>query len=133
MSARQSASEQRRQRNEEEGCIQFVSADPRGNVPGTVAWKSIRDRDAASRNAHGPGIQQLFRDCWEWTASLYSRCRGYKPLARRLGRVQRQVYVQSDDSRGLSRVMPAQAITTSFNRQRAGNSRMRLTSQGSQL
>ena len=35
--------------------------------------------------AQGPGIKQLFGDCWEWTASAYTGYPGYKPLPGPLG------------------------------------------------
>ena len=35
--------------------------------------------------ATGVGIEQLFGDCWEWTASAYSRYPGYKPVPSVLG------------------------------------------------
>ena len=40
-------------------------------------------------------IQRIFGDVWEWTASPYAPYPGYATASRRLGRVQRQVHVQS--------------------------------------
>jgi dimethylhistidine N-methyltransferase len=48
--------------------------------------------------ARGAGIEQLFGDCWEWTASAYTGYPGYKPLPGALGRIQRQVHVRPNDS-----------------------------------
>ena len=51
------------------------------NVEGNLL-ESGRLHPAAAR---GAGIQQLFGDCWEWTASAYTGYPGYKPLPGALG------------------------------------------------
>ena len=58
-----------------------------GNLMETNIW-----HPAASNNS-----KQFIGDVWEWTSSSYAPYPGFKPLAGSLGRVQRQVHVQSDD------------------------------------
>ena len=35
--------------------------------------------------ARGDGLEQMFGECWQWTASAYAPYRGYRPLAGALG------------------------------------------------
>ena len=46
--------------------------------------------------ASDDGLDQLFGDSWQWTASTYTGYPGYKPLPGALGEY-RQVYVRPDD------------------------------------
>jgi ergothioneine biosynthesis protein EgtB len=53
-------------------------ADPAGNFADSGA---LHPHPAA----HGSGLQQLFGDAWEWTASPYAPYPGFRPLAGSLG------------------------------------------------
>jgi ergothioneine biosynthesis protein EgtB len=57
-------------------CVASESS-PNGNLLGTGRLHPAK--------ARGAGIEQLFGDCWEWTASAYTGYPGYKPLPGALG------------------------------------------------
>ena len=52
-------------------------APPKGNLLDTGRFHPAR--------ASGVGVEQLFGDCWEWTASAFTGYPGYKPLPDVLG------------------------------------------------
>jgi ergothioneine biosynthesis protein EgtB len=60
-------------------------------LPTEAEWEFVASRGLLRGNlletgrlhpttANGVGLEQLFGDCWEWTASAYSAYPGYKPL-----------------------------------------------------
>ena len=73
--------------------------------------ESGRLHPAAER---GAGIQQLFGDCWEWTASAYTGYPGYKPLPGALGEYNGKFMSGQMILRGGSCVTPASHIRATY-------------------
>jgi ergothioneine biosynthesis protein EgtB len=65
-------------------------------LPTEAEWETVASEEPVIGNffeggrlhpaaASGAGMEQLFGDCWEWTASAYTGYPGYKPLPGALG------------------------------------------------
>lgn len=65
-------------------------------LPTEAEWECVASQTSPHGNlldkarlhpaaAHGVGLEQLFGDCWEWTASAYLGYPGYKPIPGALG------------------------------------------------
>jgi formylglycine-generating enzyme required for sulfatase activity len=122
--------------------ISFFEADAfarwRGcRLPTEAEWELVASQEPRTGNfldtgrlhpaaATGEGIDQLFGDCWEWTASPYTAYPGYKPLPGALGEYDGKFTSTQMILRG-GLALPllitcAQPIGTSFNPQCVGNS-----------
>jgi ergothioneine biosynthesis protein EgtB len=94
-------------------------------LPTEAEWEYVASQTAVQGNlldagqlhptaARGPGIQQLFGDCWEWTASAYTGYPGYKPLPGALGEYNGKFMSGQMILRGGSCVTPASHIRASY-------------------
>jgi ergothioneine biosynthesis protein EgtB len=95
-------------------------------LPTEAEWESIASQEPVQGNfleagrfhpvpAHGTsGVEQLFGDCWEWTASAYTGYPGYKPLLGSLGEYNAKFMSAQMILRGGSCVTPADHMRASY-------------------
>jgi ergothioneine biosynthesis protein EgtB len=79
---------------------------PRGNLLDTGMLHPMA--------ARGTGVEQLFGDCWEWTASAYTGYPGYKPLPGALGEYNGKFMSGQMILRGGSCVTPVSHIRSTY-------------------
>jgi ergothioneine biosynthesis protein EgtB len=110
--------------------ISFFEADAfarwRGcRLPTEAEWEYVASQTMIQGNlldtgrlhptaARGSGIEQLFGDCWEWTASAYTGYPGYKPLPGALGEYNGKFMSGQMILRGGSCVTPASHIRATY-------------------
>ena len=91
-----------------EGEWEFVASEKprRGNLLEMGALHPVM--------ANGEGIEQIYGDCWEWTASSYTGYPGYKPLPGALGEYNGKFMSGQMISRGGSCVTPADHVRATY-------------------
>jgi ergothioneine biosynthesis protein EgtB len=110
--------------------VSFFEADAyarwRGcRLPTEAEWESVASRVPLQGNlldtarlhpatATGAGVEQLFGDCWEWTASPYTGYPGYKPLPGALGEYNGKFMSSQMILRGGSCVTPASHLRATY-------------------
>jgi len=94
-------------------------------LPTEAEWEHVASQATVQGNliesgrlhpaaARGAGIQQLFGDCWEWTASAYTGYPGYKPLPGAQGEYNGKFMSGQMILRGGSCVTPASHIRATY-------------------
>ena len=73
-----------------------------------------KPEDSIPLQPEAQGIEQLFGDCWEWTASAYTGYPGYKPLPGALGEYNGKFMSGQMILRGGSCVTPASHIRATY-------------------
>lgn len=110
--------------------ISFFEADAfarwRGcRLPTEAEWESVASQTLPRGNlldterlhptaARGVGVEQVFGDCWEWTASAYTGYPGYAPLSGALGEYNGKFMSGQMILRGGSCVTPASHIRATY-------------------
>jgi ergothioneine biosynthesis protein EgtB len=94
-------------------------------LPTEAEWEYVASQTTVQGNlletgtlhptaAQGAGIEQLFGDCWEWTASAYTGYPGYRPLPGALGEYNGKFMSGQMILRGGSCVTPASHIRATY-------------------
>jgi len=94
-------------------------------LPTEAEWEHVASQATVDGNllesgrlhpaaARGARIQQMFGDCWEWTASAYTGYPGYKPLPGALGEYNGKFMSGQMILRGGSCVTPASHIRATY-------------------
>ena len=99
-----------------------------GRLPQEAEWETIAagqniagnfcnektDQPLHPASCSGSGMQQIFGDVWEWTASVYAPYPGFKPLQGSLGEYNGKFMCNQHVLRGGSCVTPADHIRASY-------------------